>query len=70
VEDPLAEEDVEGWRKLLLKFKDSKVELGSRRLYSNMKKLKHVFNLNLKNYDEILFILNSGLILQVFNEII
>lgn len=44
LEDPLAEEDVEGWRKLLLKFKDSKVEIGTRKLYSNINKLKQVIN--------------------------
>ena len=48
LEDPMAEEDVEGWRKLLLKFKDSKVEIGTRKLYSNINKLKQLKIINLK----------------------
>lgn len=49
----MAEDDVEGWRKILTRFKDSKVELGTRKLYSNLAKSKQVL-INIYNYYNII----------------
>ena len=40
MEDPLHFNDIIGWNKLLTKFKDSKVKIGSRRVYSTLEKAK------------------------------
>ncbi|CAK92439.1 unnamed protein product (macronuclear) [Paramecium tetraurelia] len=40
LEDPIHHTDIVGWTKITNKFKDSKVKLGSRRLYSNIDKAK------------------------------
>ncbi|CAD8044068.1 unnamed protein product [Paramecium primaurelia] len=40
LEDPIHHSDIVGWTKITNKFKDSKVKLGSRRLYSNIEKAK------------------------------
>lgn len=40
IEDPLYHGDFVGWNKLMNKFKDTKVKIGSRRLYQNIEKAK------------------------------
>lgn len=40
LEDPLHFTDFVGWNKMINKFKDHRVKLGSRRLYDNLEKLR------------------------------
>lgn len=40
MEDPICSSDIKGWQKLLLKFKDSKVKFGTRKLYNNLENAK------------------------------
>ncbi len=40
IEDPVFTDDIEGWHKLLAKFNEHRVKIGSRKLYANLSDAK------------------------------
>lgn len=44
LEDPIFSGDHKSWHKLQTKFKDSKVQIGSRKLYHTLEALEHHFH--------------------------